>query len=82
MRLPSQAVAGFETFLECWGSGGAGWYCLVLSTQWEIGSGRLLDASGSRLLMRVRPFDGSSGSGVKVNFTAGDMDCFAASWSD
>lgn len=74
VTLPVSAVSGFQTFLSGWGASGTGEYCLVIGAQWETGFGTL--NAGGTTLTRTTTYNGSSGSGVAVNFNAGTMDCF------
>lgn len=76
VTLPNVAVSGFQTFLGGWGASGTGEYCLVIGAQWETGFGTL-NAGGTQLT-RTTVYDGTSGAGVAVNFSAGVMDCFGA----
>ncbi len=74
VTLPVVAVSGFQTFLSGWGASGTGEYCLVIGAQWETGIGTL--NAGGTTLTRTITYNGSSGAGVAVNFSAGTMDCF------
>src|SRR5690349_20368797 len=74
VTLTGTAVAGFQSFLSGWGASGTGDYCLVLGSQWETGFGTL--NAGGTSLTRTTVYNGSSGAGVAVNFSAGTLDCF------
>lgn len=76
VTLPNIAVAGFQTFLAGWGASGTGEYMLSMGSQWETGYGTL-NAGGTQLT-RTEVYDGSSGSGVAVNFSNGTLDCIGA----
>lgn len=74
VTLPVVAVSGFQTFLAGWAASGTGDYCLVMGAQWETGLGTL--NAGGTTLTRTTVYNGSSGSGVAVTFSAGVLDCF------
>jgi hypothetical protein len=73
VTLPVSPVSGFQTFLSGWGASGTGEYKISIGPQWETGFGTL-NAGGS-VLTRSIIYNGSSGVGVSVNFSAGTMDC-------
>lgn len=67
---------GFQSFNTAYGVGARFMYCIVDNTSglWETGVGVL---SASTTLLREAVTDGSSGPGVKVNFTSGAKDVFS-----
>lgn len=68
------AVAGYQSFVSGIGTGNQTYYALVSSAtgQWETGLGTVTLGTGGvpNRLSRDTVYSGSSGSGVKVNFTA------------
>lgn len=77
VTLPAgAATGGYQTFNAAFGLGTPFLYCIVDTTNnlWETGTATL--TTSTNLLRDAVPFEGSSGIGVKVNFTAQPLDVF------
>ena len=72
--LSGTAPISYQSFNTAFGLDTAFTYCIVDSTSglWETGTGYL--SSSTTLVRDDNVFDGSSGPGVLVNFTAGDKE--------
>lgn len=74
ITLSGTAPTGYQTFGNAFSVGTLFLYTIVGGTEWETGTGYL---SGTTTLVRdANVFDGSSGPGVLVNFSAGSKDVF------
>ena len=73
ITLSGVAPTGFQTFANAYATRTPFLYCIAGGSQWETGTGYL---SAATTLVRDSVFDGSSGVGVAVNFSAGDKDVF------
>jgi hypothetical protein len=76
ITLSGTAPTGYQSFNTAFGLGSAFLYCIVDNTSglWETGTGYL--SNSTTLVRDAFVFDGSSGPGVLVNFTAGSKDVF------
>lgn len=66
------AASGFKAFSDRFAVNARFYYAIVLSTEWEVGSGYL---SGATTLVRETVLE-SSNSDAAVNFSAGTKDVF------
>lgn len=66
------AASGFESFNTAFSTDNPFYYCVALSTEWEVGIGYL---SGSTTLVRDKVL-ASSNSDTAVSFSAGTKDVF------
>lgn len=86
VTLPAgAATGGYQTFNAAFGLGTPFIYCIADNTNnlWETGTGYL--SASTTLVRDANVFDGSSGPGVLVNFTAQPLDVFctiAAHWAE
>ena len=86
VTLPAgAATGGYQTFNAAFGLGAPFLYCIVDNTNglWETGTGTL--TSSTNLVRDTYVFDGSSGPGTLVNFTAQPLDVFctvASHWCE
>ena len=80
ITLSGTAPTAFQSFASAFGGGGypsqAFIYAIVDNTSglWETGTGYLSNAT--TMVRDANVFDGSSGPGVLVNFTAGSKEVF------
>ena len=77
LTLSGTSPTGFQSFNSAFGLSNLFTYAIVDSTSglWETGVGKLLDAT---TLTRDTAYEGSSGIGVLVSFTAGTKDVFCS----
>lgn len=71
------AVTGFQSFSAI-GNGNTTYYTIAAQSgsEWEAGLGTVTLITGTYYLSRDTVFDGSSGPGTPVNFSAGTKDVF------
>lgn len=76
VTLSGTAPASYQSFATAYGLGTPFLYCIVdgVSGLWETGTGWL--TASNQMARDTAVFDGSSGPGVLVNFTAGTKDVF------
>ena len=74
LTLSGVAPTGYQTFANALAIGQPFTYCIVGGAQWETGTGWLTTAT--TMARDPAVFDGSSGPGVLVNFSAGTKDVF------
>lgn len=86
VTLPAgAATGGYQTFNAAFGIGAPFLYCIVDNANglWETGTGTL--TTSTNMVRDANVFDGSSGSGTLVNFTAQPLDVFctvASHWCE
>ena len=74
ITLSGTAPTGFQTFANAFSVGTPFLYCITGGAEWETGTGWL--SASTTLVRDTNVFDGSSGQGVLVNFSAGTKDVF------
>jgi hypothetical protein len=85
ITLSGIAPTGYQTFANAFGLNNAFLYCIVDNTSglWETGTGWL--SASTTMVRDSNVFDGSSGPGTAVSFTAGTKDVFctvASHWCE
>jgi hypothetical protein len=85
VTLSGTAPTGYQNFNTAFGLGAAFLYCIVdpASGLWETGTGML--SASTTMVRDANVFDGSSGPGTLVSFTAGTKDVFcivASHWCE
>lgn len=75
VTLSGTAPTGYQTFANAYPTLGTPFlYCIAGGAEWETGTGYL--SASTTLVRDANVFDGSSGPGVLVNFSAGTKDVF------
>lgn len=71
-NLAGIAASNYQSFVTAYGTGNPAYYAIFHQTagEWEVGIGMVTDAAPDTISRDV-VLDGSSGAGVKVNFSAG-----------